>query len=303
MATQAWSTRVRHDSDAMFREYGLEFNTKLAAAGLVQTADTGQIDWTTVVRSGINTLTAGYEIWRFNDAQQSTSPIFFKIDYGTGSATGSPRWAITVGTGSDGSGTLTGTAKTAQRNVVSASGTFNSDTARQSYLCVTEGFVGFQWKIGSGSAAGSFWIARTNTSSGVPDNLGCVVNWGPPGSVSAGAVRQALRLASPAAAYTAVGSTVDEASAALGFMAQAPASSAIGADTQIALAWGSTPDAAPLISVCGVYPADEADNSTFSATLFGSTSHTYMVMTGNGGPFGPIATGSTGAMRTAMLYE
>jgi hypothetical protein len=40
---------------------------QIAAMGLVQTSDTGQINWVTVARPALNTI-AGYEIWRFNDA-------------------------------------------------------------------------------------------------------------------------------------------------------------------------------------------------------------------------------------------
>lgn len=63
-------------TDAAFRTWGLAYNAKLAAAGLVQTADTGQIDWATVLAAtAINTV-QGYEIWRFDDALQATVPVF-----------------------------------------------------------------------------------------------------------------------------------------------------------------------------------------------------------------------------------
>jgi hypothetical protein len=101
-------------TDAVFRAWGVLFNAKLALAGLVQTADTGQINWTTVSTAVINTA-AGYEIWRFNDTLQATAPVFLKIEYGSGAATTGPSIWLTVGSGSDGAGNLTGIKSTRQQ--------------------------------------------------------------------------------------------------------------------------------------------------------------------------------------------
>jgi hypothetical protein len=70
--------------DATFRAWGSGIAAQIAAMGLVQTSDTGQINWVTVARPALNTI-AGYEIWRFNDALQATKPVFIRIDYGTSS--------------------------------------------------------------------------------------------------------------------------------------------------------------------------------------------------------------------------
>src|ERR1043165_7959340 len=98
MTTQSWSSVVDHSGDAGFRAWGSELSTKLAAAGLVQTSDTGQINWATVTGPGTNTA-GGYEIWRFAD-----STLYLKMEYGTatGSASAPGLWC-TVGTGSNGS--------------------------------------------------------------------------------------------------------------------------------------------------------------------------------------------------------
>lgn len=104
MATQAWAFGINHQSDAGFRAWGADFSSKLAAVGLVQTADTGQIDWNTVTRPAINTQ-AGYEVWRFNDSLQATAPVYIKFIYGTG-ASNAARPAIwwTIGNETNGAG-------------------------------------------------------------------------------------------------------------------------------------------------------------------------------------------------------
>lgn len=95
-------------STANFRAWGLYVSTQLAAVGLVKTADTGQIDWTTVVAPGGVDTYMGYEIWRFNDSLQATAPVFIKIEYGSSGTASAPGVRIQFGSGSNGSGTLTG---------------------------------------------------------------------------------------------------------------------------------------------------------------------------------------------------
>src|SRR3954454_12687471 len=87
--------------DATFRTWGSGVAAQIAAMGLVQTSDTGQINWTTVTRLAINT-SAGYEVWRFNDALQSTKPVFIRLDYGIAGVADRPRIIARVGTATDG---------------------------------------------------------------------------------------------------------------------------------------------------------------------------------------------------------
>lgn len=94
-------------SSADFRTWAQGVHNALQAIGLVQTADTGQINLATVaLPGGVNTA-AGYEIWRLNDSLQATAPFFFKIEYGTGPALDRAGFYLTIGGGSNGSGTLT----------------------------------------------------------------------------------------------------------------------------------------------------------------------------------------------------
>lgn len=107
MTTYAWSSLFNNGTDAEFRTWGSGMATALAALGLKQTSDTGQINWSSVVRAAVNNY-AGYEVWRFNDTVQATSPLFVKVEYGTGASGLYPALRFTVGKGSDGTGSVTG---------------------------------------------------------------------------------------------------------------------------------------------------------------------------------------------------
>jgi hypothetical protein len=109
MAGQTLALLPDQSTAAQFRAWGSAISTAIGVQGLVQTADTGQINWTTVAApSGTNTA-MGYEIWRFNDSLQSSAPVFLKLEYGSGPNVRLPQMWVTVGVGSDGAGNLTGT--------------------------------------------------------------------------------------------------------------------------------------------------------------------------------------------------
>ena len=73
-------------------------------SSLVQTADSGQTAAASLVYSAGNP--SGYQIWRFNDTLAGAYPVFIKFEFGGSSGSGL-LW-ITIGTGSNGSGTITG---------------------------------------------------------------------------------------------------------------------------------------------------------------------------------------------------
>lgn len=95
-------------TDADFRAWGSGISAQFAAIGLIKTADTGQINWTTVLKPASSTTMQGYEIWRFNDALQASKPVFFKIEFGSGGIATAPGLTIQAGTASNGAGALSG---------------------------------------------------------------------------------------------------------------------------------------------------------------------------------------------------
>lgn len=171
MTTATTATVVDMTSDPGFRTWVAEVITILfTTCGLTQTADTGQINTSTVTRpTGTNT-SAGYVIGRFNDGAQATSPIFFKLEFGSyNSTTGAQMW-ITVGTGSDGSGTINGTVmgRSGCGGGVPASNVA-AYTTRACYKA-TDGVAWLGWKYNSlygvNNALSGFLIARSNDNTG-----------------------------------------------------------------------------------------------------------------------------------------
>ena len=107
MATTTTTMTPYSNTDALFRQWCQHIHDTLAL-GWTQTADTGQINLTTVTKpAGANTK-QGYEIWEMADSLQATAPCTIRIDYGSGAAATYLGVWLTLGTGSDGSGNITG---------------------------------------------------------------------------------------------------------------------------------------------------------------------------------------------------
>lgn len=103
------SSLVRiNDTDANFRAWLQAIFNALVAGGLIQTADTGQINTSTVTRPLAANTSQGYAIFRSDDAAGGLNNFYFKIEFGSGAATNTPAIWLTVGWGSDGAGTITG---------------------------------------------------------------------------------------------------------------------------------------------------------------------------------------------------
>jgi hypothetical protein len=165
MTAYTWMAQYQQTTDAEFRAWGSAIKTALSTVGFVQTSDTGQIDWTTVLAPTVATTSQGYEIWRLNDAAQSTCPIYFKIEYGSGSTTPSARpniW-VTIGTGSNGSGTITGV----------------TILSRSAWNTSTNGIVGDtpNWACYH-EDTGSFWLSLAPNSGTAPTGFFGIFRWG-----------------------------------------------------------------------------------------------------------------------------
>ena len=88
---------------ANFKSWGQAMSTFIASQW-TQTSDTGQINWTTVSLPAAGS-TGGFEIYRPNDA---LTPIYLRIDYGRATSSSAAWFEVTIGTGTNGAGTLTG---------------------------------------------------------------------------------------------------------------------------------------------------------------------------------------------------
>jgi len=83
------------------------FETILTSAGWVQTGDTGQTASGSFPAATGTATAAGYQIWRMADALQGSYPVYVKFEWGSGSSQSLGLW-FTIGTGSNGTGTITG---------------------------------------------------------------------------------------------------------------------------------------------------------------------------------------------------
>lgn len=111
MGNTLWTkARNTNGSTSELRSWGSAISAALATAGLIKTADTGQVDWTTINYNATQGALLGYEIWRFNDGLQATRPVFIKVWYYNASSTIPPNLRIlfTVGSATDGVGNVSG---------------------------------------------------------------------------------------------------------------------------------------------------------------------------------------------------
>lgn len=287
MTTRAWSYPISQASDAEFRGWGSDLAASLAAVGLVKTSDTGQINWTTVTRAAANNY-AGYEIWRYPD-----STIFMKWEYGSANNISSPAVRVSVGTGSNGSGTLTGTVSAANPIHSSDSGVNLPGTSRTSLMCLKDGFFGFCGYL-SGSAGNVafmfFAVSRTTDANGVPTSDGASVFWGNVVNGSAPPTVQALNFTS---------NTTLSNSTVTGFIPGNITSSLVGSDNQVFLHWVAYPRVYPVMPIVAIVSSEFVTNTTFTSTVLGTTPRTYVVL--DNVLYGAVA--GTTTYKLAMLWE
>lgn len=181
MATQGPTNLPAYFSgNADFEAFVTGVHNALAALGFVQTADTGQINPATVAAPAATNTSAGYEIWRFADTLQATVPIFFKVEYGTGSAVNIPAIWITVGSGSNGTGGLTGqvgSRMNSQSNAAKAAGV--QLPLYMSSTDLSDLTIAFNVDVNT-TSFGSLWhISRPRDHNGAPTNEGVYCAWLP----------------------------------------------------------------------------------------------------------------------------
>jgi len=174
MTTTSWTSAPTHTTDALFRAWGKGVSDAIAAVGFIRTADTGQINWTTVTMPTVANTQQGYEVYRFNDTLQATAPLFFRVGYGSGSVLSYPSIWLTVGKGSDGAGAITSTLVPLSQVGLSGS----NATATASYASSGDGsLLALAMFVGGGSTTYSrlALIERSRSSVGAATGTGVVV--------------------------------------------------------------------------------------------------------------------------------
>jgi hypothetical protein len=268
MTTSTFSTVIDHTNDAGFRTWGLELSTALSAVGLVQTADTGQINWTTVTRPGTNTA-AGYEVYRFDDDLQGTAPIYFKLEYGTASTATIPQLWFTVGTGSDGAGSITGSV--VARTICALTPSVPSAAVPYpSYICYVGGHLSVCCKTGAGASGNNsgmfFHIGRTTDDAGSDTADGLVAYYKVAGNTYHA---QQCRL-------FASGSTTTLAAGTFCLVPGLMTASMVGSDIQVFKNYSAFPLVRTNIGVVTTITAEVPVGNTISVAAVGSTPRTYI---------------------------
>lgn len=168
--TQGYSTSKVAD-DATFRIRGKWFSDQLTAIGWGKTADTGQIDWTSVTKPVAGSTVAGYEIRKSSDG---LTDIYIKLEYGSGQTATDFGFWITTGSASNGSGTIS--ANASARQALACSG---GTVACNDHLSGTAGRFSLAYAVvgaaGFTNVTPAFIIQRTTDASGVDTSTGFIV--------------------------------------------------------------------------------------------------------------------------------
>lgn len=178
MTTNSYTSSISHSNTTNFRIWGLALSNALTAIGFIKSADTGQINWATVNRPGVG-ASAGYEIRYLNDSLHASAPIYVKLEFSTGlGGAAYPNMFITVGTGTNGSGTITGVIMPRTENIGGYYALDSTVSSYQTHCCMVDGCAWFVLKADSKSSAypvAFFSVHRTEDSSGTPTAQGAVV--------------------------------------------------------------------------------------------------------------------------------
>lgn len=165
-----------------------ELRNALVACGMVQTADTGQQDFTLADNGTVapplitNGILSNFFIMRMNDALQATKPFFLKIRLISNTSTGIQGLQLQMGSGTDGAGTITGavgskTLACSLHSSASSSGLFNTTNQRLTYASGngSEMVVSIHEAPNTIGESILLTIERTRNDAGVYDGEGVLV--------------------------------------------------------------------------------------------------------------------------------
>jgi hypothetical protein len=259
---------------------------------MVQTADTGQINWTTVTHPTVGNTSQGYEIWKFNDSLQGTVPVFFKLEYGGGNVAGDVSMWITLGSGSNGTGTVTGQLGTRTQasclnfETTARTCVFSGDTNRMGFALFTNASVA--------NCSIAIFLERTKNTDGTDSSLGAMSTvFGYIVSIGVSRTLQFIPATGGVPATTDVNAWPPVGTTSGSFVTD------LAVYPNLHTRGGAYLNAG-LIGVF-YFAADIVANSTFLLPMYG-TNHTYYPL-GNGGNLANVGRGGFAGISLAMRYE
>jgi hypothetical protein len=168
-------TAINADS-ANTRTALTQIKTTLTSANWVQTADTGQLDQTTLTWTSTASAVYGYWIFYLNDSLHATYPLYMKV-YFWNSGTSAIEMLASFGFATDGAGNFTGNKYPAAGNGIHAGGggystfAFGRGTTYPVAACGGDGFsfINHMMVAASVSEGFLFGVCREfNPSTGAP---------------------------------------------------------------------------------------------------------------------------------------
>ncbi len=165
---------------ANYKIAGAAFIVAMNTAGFTQTADTGQVNYSTVAAVPASAGT-DYMIFQFTDAFQATAPFYIKVfSYSTQSASVDKGFMVDfiVCTRTDGAGAPRGNAS-GQFSVIQTANVTSANTNRTAYICGDGSYWSVIWDPTSADSTAAFrggWcIERLKDATGAIQNIGVAI--------------------------------------------------------------------------------------------------------------------------------
>lgn len=176
MTTASATINFVQATDAEFRTWVAAIHTQLVAVGLVQTADTGQINTATVLAPTAANQNRGYSMWKPNDA---LTDWFLKLEFGSWSVGAlNPMMKWSIGWATDGAGTFTGLQKSSLAHMA-ITGSNNGITAAECWFCFSGSAFAMvlnQTKLGTNGMNHALMIDRYRDADGTPNADGVTIS-------------------------------------------------------------------------------------------------------------------------------
>lgn len=148
----------------------------VTTGGWVYVSQTGDADPTTLTHTASTNTKVGFRVYRMADTLQSTNPVYMRVDWGSGATSSNFAFWITLGTGTDGSGNITGSVLAATQ-IVNAS-QLSSQTSN-SYGSADTNRASIAMFIQNSNSGYPlvFTIERTKDSNGSDTGDGLLLAW------------------------------------------------------------------------------------------------------------------------------
>lgn len=286
MTTDTFNHASQTTGDADWQALVTLLSAALTTVGFIKSADTGQINPATTTRPTSGSY-AGYEIRYFNDSLHATKPVYTKLEYGRGGSNAQNALVIrvTVGSGTNGSGTITGTTYFAQLGVPSQNNVGSTGTY-QWYIAGDDGYIAIAAARGMPGGQWFWALCRTSGDDGEHNSEGLLMYY-------AGVTLVRRRY---------ITSEINDASA-VAFIPGNETSLGVGGDKQVLRHYAIQPTIRCVPHFLCYADADISNEGTFSETPAGSRARTFLALGGTAPCPTTASANSVATHRLAMQYD